>query len=85
MKSKRMKGNKELSQDARSPENLYLVGTLLLFILLPFQNCEMNPISGAWANGDPSYKVEIRKEEAHAVGTSPQKTTLVTRLETVSP
>ncbi|MBX3017611.1 MAG: hypothetical protein KF767_06975 [Bdellovibrionaceae bacterium] len=54
-----------MSQDTKSPENLYLIGSLLLFVLLPFQNCTYSPVSvqftSAIAGEDPGFRCETKK------------------------
>lgn len=56
-----------LSQDVKSPENLYLVGALLVFLLLPFQNCTYSPVSlqftSAWADADPGFRCETSRPD----------------------
>lgn len=64
-----------MGQDTKSPENLYLVGSLLLFILLPFQNCTYSPVSvqftSALAGEEPGFRCETKKRRtASAVARS---------------
>lgn len=56
------------SSDYRSPENLYLLAALGLFLILPFQNCSLSPVDTAWADGDPSFRVELPKPKPEASG-----------------
>lgn len=65
-----------MSKDTKSPENLYLIGTLLLFLILPFQNCTLSPVDIAWAEGDPGYRVELQEpKETAAVKSAPTTAT----------
>lgn len=50
----------------KSAENLYLVATLLLFLVLPFQNCTISPLTQqadiSWSDSDPSFPTEFSGE-----------------------